>query len=168
MMSGSMNEESRAGAVSGRTLAEVEAEVEGAILELQRLRGERDFIPQLVEAATAELDAVRLGELEQRGRLLDAQIEAGQGRLFRLYAERARLQLPEAERQAEAARAEYDRAHAAYLAAHGLANRLGVESDNARVRVLTLKQAIEENEGRARGIARRLQAGIRGAQEGRP
>lgn len=136
--------------------------------ELQRLKAERDELPALVEEAAAAFDQARREELEQRARSLEARSGAAQARLFRLYAERAGARLPEAEQAATAARAEYERAHAVYLEAYARTNRLGVEADNARARALSLKQAVEENERRARELSRRTPAAPSGAREGRP
>jgi len=158
-MGSRVNETELGEAVKGRTLDDVEADVARASEELQALKAERDSLPAQVEEATANFDAVRLEELEARGRSVRMQISAAQARLWQLYAERARLQLPEAEAAAEAARAEYDRAHAEYLELYARVNRLGVESDNARVRAQALLWSAEENEQRARGLARRLPAG---------
>jgi FtsZ-binding cell division protein ZapB len=163
-----VNNESGAGAVKGRALAEVEADVAQAVKGLEALRGEREALAEDVEAATANFDAARLEELERRAQALPVRTAAAQARLFRLYAERARVQLPEAEEQARRAKAEYDRAHVEYLAAHRLTNRFGVESDNARARLLSLRQAVEENERRAQEFSRRPQASPKGAQERRP
>lgn len=154
-MSGSVNEME---AVKGRTLDDIEADVARAVEQLQALRAERGELPALVEEASAALDATRLEELERRARDLEARIGAGQARLHQLYAERARAQLPEAEEAAASARAEYEREHAAYLRAHARVNQLGVESDNARVRALALRQSAEENEREAREITFRLPA----------
>ena len=145
-------------AAAARTLSEVEEELSREVAELQALKAERDVADAAVRAATEAQETWRLEELEGRGRSLRAQIDAGHARLWGLYAERARLQLPEAEAAAAAARQEYDRAHAAYLELHALVNRLGVESDNARVRALSLRQTVEENERKARAAGGRQQA----------
>jgi chromosome segregation ATPase len=158
-MSGRVNE-AGAGAVKGRTLEAVEADVERAVEELEGLRAESVSLAESVRVATAGQDAVRLEELDGRIQLLRAQTDAAQARLCRLHAERARAQLPEAEERAEAARAAYERAHAVYLEAHARVNRLGVESDNASMKASRLRQTAEENERRARELARRLPAGL--------
>ena len=165
-MSGRVNDNEQRGtaeAVKGRTLDEVEADVALAVEQLQALKAERESLSESVEEATAGLDAVRLEELEQRGRALRAQMEAAQARLWQLYAERARLQLPEAEAKAAAAKAEYDRAHAQYLQAHERTNRLGVEANNTMMAAARLRQSIEENERRVKETRRRLPAGMSGA-----
>ncbi|MBV8857881.1 MAG: hypothetical protein JOZ02_13185 [Acidobacteria bacterium] len=141
------------GAVTGRTLDEVEAELSEAAAALQTLKAERDALPGQAEEARAALDSWRLGELEARGRELGGQIDEGQARLWLLQAERARLLLPEAEARAAAAKVEYDRAHAEYLEAHARTNRLGVEYDNAQAQALRLRESAEENERRARELA---------------
>jgi hypothetical protein len=140
-----------------RTLDEVEAELSRAVAELQALKAERDVADAAVRAATEAQESWRLEELQGKGRALRAQIEAGHARLWQLYAERARLQLPEAEAEASAAKLEYDRAHAEYLELYARVNRLGVESDNARARVLSLRQTAEENERKAQAAGRRQQ-----------
>ncbi|HEX7315699.1 MAG TPA: hypothetical protein VF297_17405 [Pyrinomonadaceae bacterium] len=73
--------------------------------------------------------------------------------LWRLYAERARAQIPKAEARAVAARAEYERAYAQYLETHARTNRLGVEADNASGRAAGLRHEAEEYERRARELA---------------
>ncbi|MDT5271133.1 MAG: hypothetical protein QOH49_3319 [Acidobacteriota bacterium] len=143
---------------AARMLDEVEAELSRAVAELQALKAERDVADAAVRAAEAAQESWRLEELERRGRNLRAQIEAGHARLWRLYTERARLQLPEAEARAEAARAEYEAAHAEYLEAFARTNRLGVEANNAGVRVLSLRQTMEENERKAQALAGKLSA----------
>lgn len=153
----------QAEAVKARTLDDVEADVARAAEELQSLKAERESLPAEVEAASANFDAVRLEELEQRERSLRARSDAAQGRLWQLYAERARLQLPEAEAKAAEAKAAYDRAHAEYLAAHELTNRLGVEANNTMMAAARLRQTIEENERRVKETMRRLPANLRGA-----
>ena len=140
------------GAVQRRALEEVERDIAWCTDELEALRGERDSLPALVEAATASLDFTRKEELERRERELSRRIDEAQARFCRLQAERAGLLLPAAEAQAEAAKAVYDRAHAEYLRAHALTNRLGVEYDNAQAQAHRLRQAIEENERRAREL----------------
>lgn len=140
-------------AVKGRALEEVERDLARCTDELEALRGERDSLPALVEAATAALDTWRLEELAGRGRELSRQLDEAQARFCRLQAERARLLLPEAEARAEAAKAEYDAAHAEYLEAHTRTNRLGVEYDNAQTQALRLRQSIEEHERRARELS---------------
>jgi seryl-tRNA synthetase len=145
-------------AAAARTLLEVEEELSRAVAELQALKAERDVADAAVRAAEAAQEMWRLEELEGRARSLRAQIEAGHARLWALYAERARLQLPEAEAQAAAARGVYDRAHAEYLRAHALVNQLGVECDTARVRALSLRQTMEENERKAQAAEGRQQA----------
>jgi len=160
-MSGRVNDSEqrgRAEAVKGRALDEIENDVARAVAELQGLQAERDALAESVKAATAAQDAGRLEELDRRARSLQAPLDAAQARLWQLYAERARRQLPEAEAEAAEARAASDQAHAEYLAAHERTNRLGVEADNARVRALGLRQTAEENERRVKEIARRLPA----------
>jgi hypothetical protein len=159
-MSSRVNGSEQAETVPERTLADVEGDVARAVEEMQRLKAESDSLLESRKAATAEQDAVRVEELDGRGQFLEVEIDAVQARLWQLYAEQARRQLPEAEAQAVEAKAEYDRAHADYLAAHARVNRLGVESDNARVRALGLRQTAEENERRAREVVRRLPAGV--------
>jgi chromosome segregation ATPase len=159
MMSKAVNEVGHAGAVKGRTLGEVEADVARAVEELQKLKAERSALHESIKAATKEQDAVRLKELAGPSLSLRMQLSGAQARLWLLYAERARLQLPEAEAQAEAARAAFEEAYAEYLETHARVNRLGVESDNARVRAQGLRHSAEENEQRARGLSRRLPAG---------
>jgi hypothetical protein len=159
-MSSRVNGSEQAETVKARTLADVEGDVAGAVEEMQRLKVESDSLLESRKAATAEQDTVRVEELDGRGQLLREQTEAAQARLWQLYAEQARRQLPEAEAEAAEAKAAYDRAHADYLAAHARVNRLGVESDNARVRAMSLRQAVEENERRARELVRRLPAGV--------
>jgi DNA repair exonuclease SbcCD ATPase subunit len=154
MMSSTANGSEQA----ARMLDEVEAELSRAVAELQALKAERDVADAAVRAAEAAQESWRLEELERRGRNLRAQIEAGHARLWRLYTERARLQLPEAEARAEAARAEYEAAHAEYLEAFARTNRLGVEANNAGVRVLSLRQTMEENERKAQALAGKLSA----------
>lgn len=139
-------------AVQGRALEEVERDLAWCTDELEALRGERDSLPALVEAAGAALDFTRAEALAGRGRELGARIDEGQARFCRLQAERARLLLPGAEAQAEAAKAVYDKAHAEYLRAHALTNRLGVEYDNAQAQAHRLRQSVEENERRAREL----------------
>jgi seryl-tRNA synthetase len=141
-----------------RTLSEVEAELSRAVAELQALKSERDVADAAVRAAEAAQETWRLEELGQRGHALRAQIDEGHARLWGLYAERARLQLPEEEAVAAAAREEYDRAHATYLELHARVNRLGVESDNARARAWSLRQTMEENERKARAAGGRALA----------
>lgn len=157
-MSDRENGSEQAEAVTARTLDVVEADVRCAVEQLQELKAERDALPAQVEEAAANFDAARLDELEQRGRTLRVQMDAAQGRLWQLYAERARLQLPEAEAKAEAAQAAYASAHAEYLAAHERTNRLGVEANNTMMAALRLRQTIEENEQRVKEARRRLPA----------
>jgi chorismate mutase len=140
-------------AVKGRALEEVERDIAWCTGELEALRGERESLPALVEAATASLDSARLEALERRGRELSNQIDEALARFCRLQAKRARLLLPAAEAQAEAAKAVYDKAHVEYLRAHALTNRLGVEYDNAQAQALRLRVSIEENERRARELS---------------
>jgi chromosome segregation ATPase len=159
-MSSRVNGSEQAETVKARTLADVEGDVAGAVEELQRLKAESESLLESRKAATAEQDAVRVEEIDGRAQFLEVEIDAVQARLWQLYAEQARRQLPEAEAKAAEAKAEYDRAHADYVTAHARVNRLGVESDNARVRALSLRQAVEENERRAREVVRRLPAGV--------
>ncbi|MDT5268411.1 MAG: hypothetical protein QOH49_597 [Acidobacteriota bacterium] len=157
-MGSTVKDTAAAESAAARSLSEVEEELSRAVAELQALKAERDVADAAVRAATEAQETWRLEELQGRGHALRAQIEAGHARLWRLYAERARLQLPEAEAKAEAAKGVYDRAHAEYLRAHALVNRLGVESDNARVRALSLRQTMEENERKAQAAERRAPA----------
>ena len=157
-MSSSVNRTGPAEAVQGRALAAVEAELSQAVEQMRALKAERDAVDAAVKEATEAQEPWRLEELEGRGRDVRARIEAGQARLWQLYAERARLQLPEAEAAAAAAKEEYKRAHAEYLELHARVNRLGVESDNARVRAMSLRQTAEENERKAQAVGRRLPA----------
>ena len=145
-------------AVKGRPLDEVERDLAWCTDELEALRGERDSLPALVEAATSALDFPRAEELAGRGRELSRRIDEAQARFCRLQAERARLLLPGAEAQAAAAKAEYDQAHAEYLEAYARTNRLGVESNNAEADAYRLRLSIEENERRARELASGLTA----------
>jgi chromosome segregation ATPase len=168
-MSGRVNESEQRGtaeAVKGRSLDDVERDVARAVEELHSLKAERESLPESVEAATAGLDAVKLEELGQREHSLRAQVEAAQGRLWQLYAERARMQLPEAEAKAEEAQAEYGRAHAEYLQAHERTNRLGVEANNTMMAALRLRQTIEENERRVKETMRRLPTSLRASLVG--
>lgn len=165
-MSRRVNESDQAEAVEGRTLDDVEAEAESASAELQALKAQSETLRQSIEEASAALDAVRLEELDRRARFLSPQIGAAQMRLHQLWAERARLQLPEAEAQEQAARAEYERVHAEYLQVYEQVNRLGVEADNARVRVLRLRQTAEENERQAQELRRSLPSSLKGALAG--
>jgi chromosome segregation ATPase len=147
------NAEAGAGDVKGRALAEVERDIAWCTDELQTLRAEHDSLPALVEAATAALDFTRKEELERRGRELSKQIDEAQARFCRLQAERAGLLLPEAEAEAAALKAAYDRAHAEYLEAYTRTNRLGVEYDNAQAQAHRLRQSIEENARRSRELS---------------
>jgi hypothetical protein len=122
---------------------------------MRGLKAERDEVAEFIREATAAQEPWRVEELEGRARSVRAQVEAVQARLWGLYAERARLQLPEAEAAAAMARQAYGRAHAEYLELHARVNRLGVESDNARVRALSLRQTAEENERKAQAAGRR-------------
>lgn len=151
-MSKTVNGSEQAEAMKARALGEIERDVARLTEELQTLKAERDSLPGLVEAATAAFDSGRLEELERRGRELEAQSAQAQAGLFRLYAERAKAQLPEAEEAAAAARAAYDRAHAEYLDAHARVNRLGVEADNAGAHAFRLRQAVEANERKAQEV----------------
>lgn len=160
-MSSTVNTER--GAVKGRTLDDVEADAARAAEALHWLLGEQDALATERRAAAEERDAWRLAEIDERARALREEADAAQARLCRLHAERARLQLPNAEAQAAAARGVYDRAHAEYLKAHALTNRLGVEYDNASVRALSLRQAVAENVRRALELERGLPPHLRGA-----
>ena len=160
-MSSTVNTEQ--GAVKGRTLDDVDADAARAAEELHRLRGQQAALAEERVAAAQERDAGRLAEIDGRARTLREQADAAHARLCRLNAERARLQLPDAEAQAAAARGVYDRAHAEYLKAHALTNRLGVESDNAAGRALRLRQAVAENVRRALELERGLPPHLRGA-----
>jgi hypothetical protein len=135
---------------------------------LQRLRAEQEALAAGRTAAEEERDSWRLAEIDERARSLREEADSAQARLFRLYAERARAQLPEAEEAAAAARAEYDRAHAEYLKAHELVNRLGVESNNTGVRVVSLRQSVTDNVRRALELERSLPPRLRGADVRRP
>lgn len=156
-MKSTVDERDRAAAVKARTLAEVEAELSEAVEQMRVLKAERDAIAAAVKEATAAEEPWRVEELETQGRAVRAQVEAVQARLWGLYGERAKMQLPEAEASAAAARQAYDRAHAEYLEMHARVNRLGVESDNARACLLSLRQTAEENERKAQAAARRQQ-----------
>lgn len=157
-MRSTVNESNRAAAAQGRTLSEVEAELSQAVEQMRGLKSERDAIAEAVKEATEAQEPWLLEELEAKGRDVRARIEGAQALLWGLYGERARLQLPEAEAQAAAARQAYERAHAEYLEMHARVNGLGVEADNARARVLSLRQTAEENERRARAASGRQQA----------
>jgi hypothetical protein len=52
----------------------------------------------------------------------------------------------------------YEKAHAEYLRAHALTNRLGVEYDNAQAQAFRLRQTAEENERKAKSIGGRTPA----------
>lgn len=130
--------------------------------ELHRLRGAQETLAAERGAIAEERDAWRLAEIDERAGTLRAEADAAQARLCRLNAERARRQLPDAEAQAAAARGVYDRAHAEYLKAHALTNRLGVESDNAAGRAFRLRQAVAENVRQALELERSLPPHLRG------
>jgi hypothetical protein len=162
-MSSLINEKDGAGAVMGRTLDDVAADVTRASLELQRLRAEQDVLAAERREAAEQRDAWRLEEIDTRARDLSREVDAAQARLCRLHAERARLELPEAEAQASAARGVYERAHGEYLRAHELVNRLGVEADNASMRATRLRQSVAENVRQALELERNLPPRLRGA-----
>jgi hypothetical protein len=157
-MSSTVNGSSQAESAPARTLSEVEEELSQLAEAMSVLKSERDSVDAAVREATEAQEPWRLEELGRLGRDVRARIEATQARQWGLYAERAGLQLPEAEAQAAAAKEEYDRAHAEYLELYARVNRLGVESNNANVRALGLRQTMEENERKARAAGSRHQA----------
>jgi hypothetical protein len=160
-MSSTVNSMEQPMTVTGRPLQEVEAEVARAAAELHRLCGEQDALAEERRAGVEERDPWRLAEIDERARTLREEADAAQARLCRLHAERARLQLPEAEAQAAAARGVYDRAHTAYLQAYALTNRRGVEADNAAGRAFRLRQTIAENVREALELERNLPPHLR-------
>ena len=162
-MSSLVNGTDRAGAVKARTPEEVEADVARVAAGLQALKAEREAVCAGRAEAEELRDAWRLEEIDRRARELGERIDAEQARLCRLSAERARLELPEAEEKAEGLRADYDRAHAEYLAAYERTNRLGVDVDNAKVHALRLRQTIDDNERRAQELIRQIPPALRGS-----
>jgi hypothetical protein len=86
-------------AVKGRTPEEVERDLAYSIDELEALRGERDALPALVEAATTQLDFTRLEELAGWGCELNKQIDEAQARFCQFQVERARLCCPRPKRR---------------------------------------------------------------------